>query len=74
MERMTVNIEAINPRRFIKQWPNMPTSLIPQIGDKLVVNFGDDNEVKYEYKVVYREIDGKNTDVIFVHVDFWHDD
>ena len=51
---------------YIKQWPNVPESLIPQRKDAVKVHFGDFGEEVVEYVVLYRIIDGDNMDKIIV--------
>lgn len=51
---------------YIKQWPNVPESLIPQRKDAVKVHFGDFGEEVREYAVLYRIIDGDNMDKIIV--------
>lgn len=70
MKEITVEIYAINPRRYIKQWPNVPVALVPQKGDRIVVHFGDDDEEEFVYEVKYRQIDGLNMNKITVYVQF----
>lgn len=54
---------------YVKQWPNVPTSLVPQKGDVIKVHFGDFGENVNEYIVLYRIIDGDEMGKIIVVVE-----
>jgi hypothetical protein len=47
----------------LKYWPNW-TGVVPQIGDTVLLHFGDYNEECVPCKVVQRYIDGTNPDVV----------
>lgn len=47
----------------LKYWPNW-TGVVPQVGDMVLLHFGDYNEECVPCKVVQRYIDGTNPDVV----------
>lgn len=54
---------------FVKQWKwyNMP---IPNIGDSLLLHFGDNNEEEIKVSVIDRVFSGVRTDVVTLVTDF----
>ena len=54
-------------REYLKDWPNW-TGEIPQIGDCVLIHFGDDNEEEYKYRVLGRIIDGRKSEGIDIIV------
>lgn len=50
---------------YIKQWPNW-NGEIPQKGDTVVLHFGDENEERKGYGVLYRIISGTEPDKVVV--------
>lgn len=55
--------------KYIKQWKwyNMP---IPNIGDSLLLHFGDNNETEIKVSVIDRIFSGVRTDVVVLVTDF----
>ena len=53
---------------YLKQW-NWP-GVVPQIGDTILLHFGDKGEEELRYRVVGRTIDGKNPDKIIVDLEW----
>ncbi len=49
--------------QWSKDWPNW-TGVVPQVGDMVLLHFGDYNEECVPCKVVKRYIDGTNPDVV----------
>lgn len=54
---------------YLKSWPNW-TGVIPQIGDTVLLHFGDNNENEVKYKVVGRTISGIDHDDIGIHLEW----
>lgn len=54
---------------FIKTWPNW-SGEIPQIGDTVLLHFGDNNEDEEKYNVVGRTLDGTKPDMIRVDLEW----
>lgn len=54
---------------YIKQWKwyNMP---IPNIGDSLLLHFGDNNKIEIKVSVIDRIFSGVRTDVVTLVTDF----
>lgn len=52
---------------YLKSWPNW-SGEIPQIGDVVVLHWGDNNETEDCYRVDYRVIDGTKTDTVRINV------
>jgi hypothetical protein len=46
-----------------KEWPNW-SGVVPQVGDTVLLHFGDNNEECYMFKVTHRFIDGTKPDVV----------
>lgn len=61
---MTIEFRDKNGN-YIKQWPNW-SGEIPQKGDTVVLHFGDENEERKEYDVLYRKISGTEPDKVVV--------
>lgn len=61
---MTIEFRDKNGN-YIKQWPNW-SGEIPQRGDTVVLHFGDENEERKEYDVLYRKISGTEPDKVVV--------
>lgn len=61
---MTIEFRDKNGN-YIKQWPNW-SGEIPQKGDTVVLHFGDENEERKEYDVLYRKISGTKPDKVVV--------
>jgi hypothetical protein len=59
---MTVNFTN-EKEEHIKSWPNW-TGVVPQIGDTVILNFGDYNEIPEKHTVTGRVIDGKKPDKV----------
>ena len=62
---MTIRfIEAQSGTQGVKKdWPNW-TGVVPQVGDTVLLHFGDYNEECVPCNVVKRYIDGTNPDVV----------
>lgn len=61
-----MTIEFIDKNgNYIKQWPNW-SGEIPQKGDTVILHFGDENEERKEYDVLYRIISGTKPDKVVV--------
>ena len=45
-------------RKYLRDWVNW-TGEVPNMGDIVLIHFGDDNEEEYKYRVVGRIIDGR---------------
>lgn len=54
---------------YLKSWPNW-SGVIPQIGDTVILHFGDYNEEKERYKVVDRIISGTDSDSVVIHLEW----
>lgn len=54
---------------YLKSWPNW-SGTIPQIGDTVILHFGDYNEEKERYKVVDRIISGTDSDSVVLHLEW----
>lgn len=67
---MNINFVKYNPTKgeheSVKQWVNVPSSLVPQKDDVVRIHFGDYGEDEEEWTVHYRIIDGNNMDKITV--------
>lgn len=54
--------------QWSKDWQNW-TGVVPQIGDTVLLHFGDYNEECVPYKVVQRYIDGTKPDFVTCLID-----
>lgn len=67
---MTVDFVKYNPvndkHEPVKQWVNVPSSLVPQKGDAVRIHHGDYNEEEEIWTVHYRIIDGTDMDKITI--------
>ncbi len=54
---------------YLKSWPNW-SGVIPQIGDTVILHFGDYNEENERYKVVDRIISGTDSDSVVIHLEW----
>ena len=54
---------------YLKSWPNW-IGVIPQIGDTVILHFGDFNEESERYKVVDRLISGTDPDSVVIHLEW----
>ena len=57
--------------RYTKTWHNWDDRPIPQIGDTLIVHFGDDNKIAQACKVIGRVFDGTRPDMVYLTTDFY---
>lgn len=54
--------------KFIKQWPNW-SGVVPDVGDMVVLHYGDDNEEERTYTVRLRVIDGTRPERIDLYIE-----
>ena len=47
-------------KKYLRDWVNWDGE-VPQMGDALLIHFGDDNEEEHKYRVVGRVIDGRKS-------------
>jgi hypothetical protein len=66
---MTIIINDCNGN-YAKTWHNWDGRPIPQVGDILIVHFGDDNEIALQATVIARVFDGTKPDMVYLTTDF----
>ena len=59
---------------YTKTWHNWDDRMIPQAGDWLIIHFGDNNEVSRTVKVIARIFDGTRPDMVYLTIDYEHED
>lgn len=64
---MTITFKECIGGQYIKQWPNW-IGVIPNIGDKIILHYGDNAEEEEHYFVTARAIDGTKPDNIDIYV------
>lgn len=65
-----MNIRFTNDKgAHIKSWPNW-SGAVPQVGDTVILNFGDCNEIPEKHKVIGRVIDGTKPDKVTLVIDW----
>lgn len=55
---------------YIKMWHYRDNKPIPQVGDILIIHFGDYNEVAQQVTVIARIFDGTRPDMVYLTTDF----
>lgn len=55
---------------YTKMWHNWDRNIVPQVGDTLLIHFGDDNEVTQQVKVIARVFDGTRPDMVYLTTDY----
>jgi hypothetical protein len=66
---MTIIINDCNGN-YTKTWHNWDRNIVPQVGDILIIHFGDDNEIAQQATVIARVFDGTRPDMIYLTTDF----
>ena len=66
---MTIIINDCNGH-YTKTWYNWDGRMIPQVGDILIIHFGDNNEVARQVKVIARVFDGTRPDMVYLTTDY----
>lgn len=64
----TITFYDADNGNYIKQWPNW-SGEVPQVGDYVLLHFGDYNEETVKYFVYSREIDGTKPDNVSLYVE-----
>lgn len=65
-----MNIKFTNDKGgYIKSWPNW-SGVVPQVGDTVILNFGDHNEIPEKHTVIGRVIDGTKPDKVILVIDW----
>ena len=55
---------------YTKTWHNWNDRMIPQVGDNLIIHFGDNNERAHQVKVIARVFDGTRPDMVYLTTDY----
>lgn len=55
---------------YTKTWHNWDDRMIPQVGDILIIHFGDNNERAHQVKVIARIFDGTRPDMVYLTTDY----
>ena len=55
---------------YTKTWCNWDGRMIPQVGDILILHFGDNNEIAQQAKVIARIFDETRPDMIYLTTDY----
>lgn len=58
---------------FTKTWYNWDDRMIPQVGDTLIIHFGDNNERAHQVKVIARVFDWTRPDMVYLTTDYEHE-
>lgn len=58
---------------YTKTWHNWDDRMIPQVGDILIIHFGDNNERAHQVKVIARIFDGTRPDMVYLTTDYEHE-
>ena len=66
---MTIIINDCNGH-YTKTWHNWDRNIVPQVGDILIIHFGDDNEIAQQATVIARVFDGTRQDMVYLTTDF----
>ena len=66
---MTIIINDCNGH-YTKTWRNWDNRMIPQVGDILIIHFGDNNEDAQQAKVIARVFDGTRPDMVYLTTDY----
>lgn len=66
---MTIIINDMNGN-YSGVWHNWDGRVVPQIGDTLIIHFGDNNEEAQSCKVVGRVLDGTRPDMVYLTTDY----
>ena len=66
---MTIIINDCNGH-YTKTWHNWDDRMIPQVGDILILHFGDNNEAARQVKVIARVFDGTRPDMVYLTTDY----
>ena len=54
-------------KKYLRDWVNW-TGVVPNMGDIVLIHFGDNNEDEHKYRVVGRVIDGRKPDDVGIVV------
>ena len=55
---------------YAKTWHNWDRNIVPQVGDILIIHYGDNNEIAQQAKVIARVFDGTRPDTVYLTTDF----
>ena len=55
---------------YTKTWHNWDRNIVPQVGDILIVHFGDNNEIAQQVTVITRVFDGTRPDMVYLTTDY----
>jgi len=55
---------------FTETWNNWDDRMIPQVGDNIIIHFGDNNEDAQQAKVIARIFDGTRPDMVYLTTDY----
>ena len=55
---------------FAETWNNWDDRMIPQVGDNIIIHFGDYNEDAQQAKVIARVFDGTRPDMVYLTTDY----
>ena len=69
---MTIIINDCNGN-YTKTWHNWDGNIVPQVGDILIIHFGDNNEIGQQVTVIARVFDGTRPDMIYLTTDYKKD-
>ena len=58
---------------YTKTWHNWDDRMIPQVGNILIIHFGDNNERAHQVKVIARIFDGTRPDMVYLTTDYEHE-
>lgn len=66
---MTIIINDCNGL-YTKTWHNWDKNIVPQVGDILLIHFGDYNEITQQATVIARVFDGTRPDIVYLTTDY----
>jgi len=66
---MTIIINDCNGH-YTKTWCNWDNRMIPQVGDILIIHFGDNNDAAQQVKVIARIFDEIRLDMVYLTTDY----
>ena len=55
---------------YTKTWYNWDRNIVPQVGDILIIHFGDYNEIAQQATVIARVFDGTRPDMVYLTTDY----
>lgn len=58
---------------YTKTWHNWDDRMMPQVGDILIIHFGDNNERAHQVKVIARVFDETRPDMVYLTTDYEHE-